>query len=92
MKKLKIFYILSEGNLGIFDFKIFLYMDQIRVKLEEKEKNCETWAEGLDKQNAKGLRQTLRNDRRGGINGDFFPQRTIIRTLNSYHLFPFSAS
>lgn len=91
MKKLKIFYILYEGNLGIFDFKIFLYMAQVRVKLEEKEKNCATWAEGLDKQNAKGMRQTLRNDRRGGINGNF-SQRTIMSTLHSYHLFPFSAS
>lgn len=71
VKKLKIFYILYEGNLGIFDFKIFLYMNQVRVKLEEKEKNCATRAEGLNRQNAKGLRQTLRNDRRGGINGTF---------------------
>lgn len=52
-------------------------MDQGRVKLEEKEKNCATWAEGLDKQNTKGLRQTLRNDRRRGLNGDF-SQRAIM--------------
>lgn len=40
-------------------------MNQVRVKLKEKEKNCATRAEGLDKQNAKGWRQALRNKREG---------------------------
>ena len=52
MKELKIFYILYEGNLGIFDFKIFLHMDQIKRKVGGKGKELLTWAEGLDKWNA----------------------------------------